>query len=256
MNPADDFWAMAAMIMEWKAAAEHFGGREHIQAKWLISSFRDDPCAYRLDASVRSPHRNETYVTIPRLEIRRDIVGGPLAAAQKVECFLSDLVSFRNQMRPCMAKGCSRMPVVLRGHDMTRCEVCSEKCRQEQIQVERERKIFSSMAKGKKVYFLAGGDRIKIGHTANLEKRFRGIRTCSPIDLQLLAVVAGDGSTESELHILFKKHRSHGEWFEGQPVREWLVANNLIPDVAHEGKTITYSKRTMRDPLTDLKEVG
>lgn len=65
------------------------------------------------------------------------------------------------------------------------------------------------------VYFIKGGDYVKIGKTANVKKRINDIRTCCPGGLGIIAVVKTDRacSLENYVHLFFKEKRVHGEWF-------------------------------------------
>lgn len=68
---------------------------------------------------------------------------------------------------------------------------------------------------GPRVYFVQArdGGAIKIGHTIDLEQRFRALQTGSPVDLVLLGSVEGDGKLEKELHYDLRADRVRGEWF-------------------------------------------
>jgi hypothetical protein len=70
------------------------------------------------------------------------------------------------------------------------------------------------------VYFIQGvnGGPIKIGHSANPQRRLKDLRTSQP--LRILATMMGGRKKENELHRLFSSSRTHGEWFE--PTRELL----------------------------------
>lgn len=63
------------------------------------------------------------------------------------------------------------------------------------------------------VYFIRGGDRIKIGTSRQLESRFGALRSSSPVDLEILATVPGDRVLEQSLHRELAKHRVNFEWF-------------------------------------------
>lgn len=64
-----------------------------------------------------------------------------------------------------------------------------------------------------KTYFIRAGDNgpVKIGISADPEKRLRGLQTAQPDKLKLLGVLSGDH--ESKLHRQFNDLRLHGEWF-------------------------------------------
>ena len=67
---------------------------------------------------------------------------------------------------------------------------------------------------------------IKIGWTANLERRLEGFRTASPLLLTLLRVIptATPVALERQLHERYAAYRQHGEWFA---LPETLVAGLL-----------------------------
>jgi hypothetical protein len=64
------------------------------------------------------------------------------------------------------------------------------------------------------VYFLKGGELIKIGFTVDLDKRINAIQNMSPVQLRLLATMSGDKNTEQDIHKRFSHLRVHGEWFK------------------------------------------
>jgi hypothetical protein len=67
------------------------------------------------------------------------------------------------------------------------------------------------------VYFIRGGDRIKIGMSGNARQRFDALRTSSPVELEFLGLVAGAYVEERTLHQRFAEFRTHGEWFKAAP---------------------------------------
>jgi hypothetical protein len=70
------------------------------------------------------------------------------------------------------------------------------------------------------VYFVQAGPAglIKIGVSADVERRLAGLRTHSPVPLSLLGVWPSAGkSGEQQLHARFAAHRLHGEWFQPSP---------------------------------------
>jgi len=63
------------------------------------------------------------------------------------------------------------------------------------------------------IYFLSGGDKIKIGVTGDVRARIDAIRTMSPVPVELLCVIPGTPDQEKLLHRRFAEYRVHGEWF-------------------------------------------
>lgn len=86
---------------------------------------------------------------------------------------------------------------------------------------EEEQKLIESRAKKppKKtkgyVYFIQGecGGAIKVGYSANPEKRLKELQTGYPDTLILLLMIPGTESTERALHREFESSRLNGEWF-------------------------------------------
>jgi hypothetical protein len=68
--------------------------------------------------------------------------------------------------------------------------------------------------------------RLKIGYTeaATADDRLRGMQTGSPRALECVAAFAGSRSTEQWLHAVFRKSRTHGEWFDPSPLFGSLLA--------------------------------
>lgn len=66
------------------------------------------------------------------------------------------------------------------------------------------------------VYFIQAdiGGPIKIGVSANIDKRIAQLQLSCPFTLRLLLLVQGGYSVELKLHKLFHTSRLHGEWFE------------------------------------------
>lgn len=64
------------------------------------------------------------------------------------------------------------------------------------------------------VYFVMGGDRIKIGFSRDPYRRVAAMQTSSAEPLYLLGVQPGKLSDEKWLHNRFEKLWIHGEWFD------------------------------------------
>lgn len=64
------------------------------------------------------------------------------------------------------------------------------------------------------VYFIRGGDLVKIGWSRDVAKRMRQLQGASSTRLQVLGCLEGTRETEADLHQRFKRFRRHGEWFE------------------------------------------
>ena len=66
------------------------------------------------------------------------------------------------------------------------------------------------------VYFIQADKNgpIKIGVSNNPSARLRQLQTGSHASLNLLAVIDGDMKKEHEIHKMFEKFRTDGEWFQ------------------------------------------
>lgn len=75
------------------------------------------------------------------------------------------------------------------------------------------------------IYFVeaVGAGRIKIGFSANPEKRIRGLTTSSAHELKTLKVIEGELAQERSIHRRFAHLRTHLEWFQDAPeLREYI----------------------------------
>lgn len=78
------------------------------------------------------------------------------------------------------------------------------------------------------VYFIraVGTSRIKLGFSAEPEKRLRELQTASPNRLVLLAKWPGTVAIERQLHKEFAEYRVRGEWFKlPRPLIEQLLGS-------------------------------
>lgn len=75
-------------------------------------------------------------------------------------------------------------------------------------------------------YFIQSGEggNIKIGRAFDPQKRLHDLQCGSGKKLILLATIEG-GAKEHELHVKFKQHRTHGEWFAPHPDLLAFIAN-------------------------------
>ena len=65
------------------------------------------------------------------------------------------------------------------------------------------------------IYFISNGsDLVKIGYSSNPLRRLKDLQTASPNQLELLAVLPGDKTTEIEYHSKFATFKIRGEWFK------------------------------------------
>jgi hypothetical protein len=107
------------------------------------------------------------------------------------------------------------------------------------------------------VYFIApvGGGNIKIGHTEDIERRFRHIGSWSPVPLEIVASFDGSKLQEQKLHKRFASSRLHGEWFS--PTPELLaVINDVLSGNAPEKEKQFSGQYVFWDYRRDLKDNG
>jgi len=81
------------------------------------------------------------------------------------------------------------------------------------------------MSKVRGVYFVQGGDFVKIGHTTDLQRRLLDITNGSPYPLHVALVIRGEGrKLEKALHFQFAEYRCNGEWFYlARPLRNYII---------------------------------
>ncbi len=70
---------------------------------------------------------------------------------------------------------------------------------------------------GSSVYFVAAGERVKIGWSRNVVARISQLQTANPEPISLLGVMPGGLALERQLHRQFHDARLAGEWFEKTP---------------------------------------
>lgn len=81
------------------------------------------------------------------------------------------------------------------------------------------------------IYFVDGGDLIKIGFTTNMDRRMKALQAHSPCRLRIILVVQGSRIREAALHEKFAHLRMHGEWFKAD-----LELHNFIRSLEGEAK--------------------
>jgi hypothetical protein len=63
------------------------------------------------------------------------------------------------------------------------------------------------------IYFIKAKNTVKIGYSANPEKRIKELQTGNPEKLELLLTIPGNRETEAAFHTYFDRARLEGEWF-------------------------------------------
>lgn len=75
-----------------------------------------------------------------------------------------------------------------------------------------------AQARGPYVYFVSAGPFVKIGYTLdNIMLRVRGIQTCNPNRVHLMAAIHGTRADEARFHDKFLDFWVRGEWFHLKP---------------------------------------
>lgn len=65
------------------------------------------------------------------------------------------------------------------------------------------------------VYLVKGGERLKIGYSADIRLRIQELQTGCPVVIEFVgALVGATHDDERKLHAKFDEYRIHGEWFE------------------------------------------
>jgi T5orf172 domain. len=85
--------------------------------------------------------------------------------------------------------------------------------------------------KQKFVYFIKGGDSVKIGMANDVRRRLNDLQVGSPIELQLIGIMLGGRTVELRLHERFKAHRLNGEWFRLSPELEQFIDDVASPNL-------------------------
>lgn len=67
------------------------------------------------------------------------------------------------------------------------------------------------------VYFIRGGDFVKIGWSGDPDRRRDGLATGSPFELEVIGKVPGSVLDERAFHAAFAHLRANGEWFAAKP---------------------------------------
>lgn len=104
------------------------------------------------------------------------------------------------------------------------------------------------------VYFIADSyEHIKIGVAKDVERRAFDLNVAHALPLYLYATICCENSDcayylESWFHNKFFEHGLHGEWFDLEPVRRWIVENIYIG--------LNFNARIMRTFPLEVKRAG
>lgn len=110
------------------------------------------------------------------------------------------------------------------------------------------------------VYFIANGNRVKIGYTTNLRSR---IRTLALRESNILLLLDGGPELERALHDRFRDHRDHNtEWFDMAPDVVRFIAEHQSPalriataDALHRRATEYYAARLTAGEVPKVREI-
>ncbi len=80
---------------------------------------------------------------------------------------------------------------------------------------------------------MSAGPFVKIGYTANLDKRIEALETLCPYEPSVMCLFAyrtekAAREMETELHHRLRKHRVRGEWFHRKQVVKYLRLSGKV----------------------------
>lgn len=91
------------------------------------------------------------------------------------------------------------------------------------------------------IYFVKGGDFVKIGYTNNLNLRMREIQVSCPHHLSLLATCEGDKRTEAMFHDMAAPYHHRAEWFKfSGELKRWLLGKATVFKMAYADGASLY----------------
>lgn len=121
------------------------------------------------------------------------------------------------------------------------------------------------------VYFVTARELglVKIGCTRHTDYRIGGLKTSSPADLKVEALLPGYYDREKELHEQFAEHRVRGEWFKITDEIEAIISSAgplLMPferaekrkpkdDPEHEERLVRASLNSAREMLEEASRI-
>lgn len=79
------------------------------------------------------------------------------------------------------------------------------------------------------VYAIESAGRVKIGYSADPEKRFAKVSSDAPFPCTLLGYWPGTVADELDVQDKFNAIRQHGEWFDSAPELLAFIANVAVP---------------------------
>jgi hypothetical protein len=106
-----------------------------------------------------------------------------------------------------------------------------------------------------RIYFIRGGDLVKIGVTDDVRQRLRQLQVGSPTKLELIGEMPGDENYERALHRAFAGLAEHGEWFRLDGKLAEFIA--LLPVYEHDERPTARRARLEKPrgvPMVQLPE--
>lgn len=102
------------------------------------------------------------------------------------------------------------------------------------------------------VYFVLAEklNRIKIGKTTEIYKRFRALNASSPCRLQVVCLLSGYTSLEAELHEKFKSYHIKHEWFEyTDEIKNYIKPfnfklSNIFNEISNLNRRKSFGRKT------------
>ena len=95
------------------------------------------------------------------------------------------------------------------------------------------------------LYFIKGGDAIKVGITENVEQRLTGIQVGNPAKVELLHSISMSDEearqAESEIHRMFIKTNLSGEWYQATQFMLDYIRN--IKEIGWESRLSWIKKK-------------
>jgi hypothetical protein len=101
----------------------------------------------------------------------------------------------------------------------------------------------------KHVYFLQCAEtaRVKIGVADDVDKRIAKIQAMSATELHYCGSIPSNGyELETHLHQKFAEYRTHGEWFHGEHVADFI--NDMVKRYAAELEKLKVATAAQPEP--------
>jgi hypothetical protein len=110
------------------------------------------------------------------------------------------------------------------------------------------------------IYFIQGGDKVKIGYGNKWYSRLNQLQTTSPDPLKVLLVIEGTRKEEHALHIRFRHIKFNNEWFKLVPelwdyIKELATTHTcevVAPNLIGQAKI----KTMIDDPLINNPQIS